>query len=133
MRRRLVLLMTVVALAAPYTAGASEDGEKKKAGGESYLQIQTLLGMTVRGRGGRGLLAVDCGLDIPNPVLRKRAEQYLPRLRDAYIQTIQSYAAGLPSGVLPNAEYIGAALQRQTNVILGKPGAKLLLGAIIVN
>ena len=46
---------------------------------------------------------------------------------------MQSYAAGLASGALPNADYIAQTLQRQTDTILGRPGAKVLLGAIIAN
>jgi hypothetical protein len=46
---------------------------------------------------------------------------------------VQSYAAGLASGALPNADYLGQTMQRQTDAILGRPGAKVLLGAIIAN
>ena len=132
MNRRRAILLIALALATPGLALAS-GGDKKKAGGESYLPIRTLLGMTLHNNGGRGVLSVDCGLDVPDPALRHRADQLLPRLRDAYIQSIQAYAAGLPVGALPNADYIAATLQRQTNTILGQSGARLLLGAIIVN
>ena len=126
-RRRLLSLIALAAL--PGVAAA----EKKKSGGGTYVPIQTLLGTTVRGRGGRGVLSVDCGLDVPDAALRTRAEQSTPRLRAAYVQTVQAYAAGLPAGALPNAEYIAQALQRQTDAILGRPGARILLGAIVVN
>ena len=107
--------------------------EKKKAGGETYLAMNTLLGTMIRSSGQRGVLSVDCGLDVPEPVLRTLANQSLPRLRAAYLQTIQSYAAGLPQGALPNADYLGLTLQRQTDALLGRAGARVLLGAIIVN
>jgi len=130
MRRRLFL--SLIALAALPGVAMASGGEKKKSGGGSYVPVQTLLGTTIRG-GGRGVLSVDCGLDVPDASLRTRAEQSVPRLRAAYAQTIQAYAAGLPSGALPNAEYIAQSLQRQTDAILGRPGARILLGAIIVN
>ncbi len=41
--------------------------------------------------------------------------------------------AGLSDGSLPNVDYIAQTLQRQTDTILGSPGASLLLGAIVVN
>lgn len=132
MDRRVALLIFALVLTPPLAARA-EGGEKKKTGGESYLQVRTLLGMTFKANGSRGVLSVDCGLDVPDPVLRQRADQLLPRLRDAYVQTVQAYASGLPTGALPNADYILGALQRQTNAIVGKPGARVLLGAIIVN
>ena len=132
MKRRRFLVLSALAAALPVAAMAA-GAEKKKSGGGSYLQIQTLLGTTMRGNGRRGVLSVDCGLDVPDTALRTRAEQSIPRLRAAYLQTIQSYAAGLSPTALPNAEYILAALQRQTDATLGRPGARVLLGAIIAN
>src|SRR5688572_18868538 len=126
-RRRLLALAGLAALL-PASALAAED--KKKSGGGSYVPMQTLLGTTIRASGGRGVLSVDCGLDVPDPALRARAEQSAPRLRAAYGQTIRAYAAGLASGALPSADYIAAQLQRQTDVILGRAGARVLLGAI---
>ena len=137
MHRRLFLTLAAFAapLAAlrPTAALAAGGGDKKKSGGGSYVPVQTLLGTTIRGGGSRGVLSVDCGLDVPDEALRIRVEQSVPRLRAAYVQTIQSYAAGLSAGALPNAEYISQSLQRQTDGILGRPGARVLLGAIVVN
>jgi hypothetical protein len=132
MRRR--VLLSLVALAAALPAAAAESPEKKKkAGGASYIQIDTLTGATNRPGGRRGVLTVECGLDIPDGALRARADLSLPRLRAAYVQTVQIYAAGLPAGAAPNADFIARALQRQTDAVLGRPGARLLLGAILVN
>ncbi len=132
MDRRLFLSLAAIA-ALPAAARASSGGEKKKSGGGSYVPVQPLLGTTLRAGGRRGVLSVDCGLDVPDEALRTRVEQSTPRLRAAYVQTIQSYAAGLAPGVPPSAEYIGQALQRQTDAILGRPGARVLLGSIVVN
>jgi hypothetical protein len=132
MDRRLFLSLAALA-ALPAAARASSGGEKKKSGGGSYVPVQPLLGTTLRASGRRGVLSVDCGLDVPDEALRTRVEQSTPRLRAAYVQTIQSYAAGLGPGVPPSADYIGQALQRQTDAILGQPGARVLLGAIVVN
>jgi hypothetical protein len=128
-RRMFLALSALGAAAAPTGAWAAE----KKSGGDTYMPIQTLLGTTLRGNGQRGVLSVDCGLDVPDAALRTRADQSLPRLRAAYVQTIQSYAAGLAPGALPSADYIAMTLQRQTDQILGRPGARLLLGAILLN
>jgi len=122
-----------LAAAAPAVARASGGGEKKKSGGGSYLPIDTLLGTTTRAGGRRGVLTVDCGLDVPDPALFKLAEESAPRLRAAYAQIVQTYAAGLPAGALPNADYIARTLQRETDAVLGRPGARFLLGAIVVN
>src|SRR5436190_1938095 len=80
-----------------------------------------------------GANRVECGLDVPDEKLRERANQSLPRLRAAYVQVVLTYAAGLPAGSPPNVDFIGRELQRQTDAIVGRPGARLLLGAVMVN
>jgi len=130
MDRRHVL---TAALAAALAAAPAVAAGKKRTASDTYLSMNTLLGTMIRASGQRGVLSVDCGLDVPDPALHKLADQSLPRLRAAYVQTVQSYAAGLPSGALPNADYLSQTLQRQTDAILGRPGAKVLLGAIITN
>ena len=131
-RRRALGLAALLALA-PVLARASGKADKKRAGGVSYLPMQTLLGTTIRASGQRGVLSVECGLDVPDAALRDRAEASIPRLRSAYVETVQSYARGLPSRSPPNADFLARTLQRQTDAVLGRPGARLLLGAILVN
>ena len=132
MDRRLFIVASIAACSTPVAALAA-GGEKKTSGGGNYVPIQTLMGTTVRGNGRRGVLSVDCGLEIPDAALRTRAEQSAPRLRAAYLQSVQAYAAGLGPTALPNADYIANALQRQTDAVLGRPGARLLLGGIVAN
>jgi hypothetical protein len=132
--RRRDLLVALAVTAAPVPLFAAEKGDKKKkAGGASYIPIDTLTGTTTKADGRRGVLSVECGLDVPNGDLRARAEASLPRLRAAYLQTVMIYAAGLPVGAPPNADWIAMSLQRQTDQTLGRPGARMLLGAILVN
>ncbi len=130
-------LAPLVLAAAPGLAFAGEHGgggeQKKKGGGESYLQFPALTATIVRATGHRGVLSVESGLDVPDAKLRDVAMASQPRLRDAYIRFLQIYAAGLGGGALPNTEVISAALQRSTDQVLGRPGARLLLGAVIVN
>ena len=132
MKRRDLLVLIALA-AAPIAAHAESDKKKKKAGGVSYLPMETLTGATTRPGGRRGVLTVECGLDVPDGDLRARADGLSPRLRAAYLQTILIYAAGLPPGAPPNADFLARALQRETDQVLGRPGARLLLGAILVN
>jgi hypothetical protein len=129
MTRRALLAAALAAL--PALAVAKE--EKKKKGGESYVPIPTLLGTTRRPGGRRGVLTVECGLDIPDGRLRELAELSLPRLRSAYAETVQAYAGGLPTGSAPDAEFLAQALQRNTDAVLGRRGARLLLGTVLVN
>jgi hypothetical protein len=132
MRRRDLLILLALA-AAPQAALAEADKKKKKTSGVSYLPMETLTGAVTRRDGRRGVLTVECGLDVPERDLRTRADGFAPRLRAAYLQTILIYAAGLPPGAPPNPDFLSRALQRETDQVLGRPGAKLLLGAILVN
>lgn len=137
MRRRDLLGFFALAAAAPLAASgvalAGEDKKKKKSGGEDYIPIDPITGTTNKSGGRRGVLSVDCGLQIEDSKLREYADQSLPRLRAAYVQVVQIYAAGLPSGSEPNVDFIAQALQRQTDLVLKRPGAKLLIGAVVAN
>ena len=140
MRRRLLLALAACALVAPAIgaptlAQAGEDKKKKDgpALDDSYVQINTLTAFTIRADGRRGVMSVDCGLDIPDVNLRKRVQLVLPRLRAAYVQVVQIYAGGLPSGLPPNPDFLARNLQRATDQTLGRPGARLLIGAVLVN
>src|SRR5258708_37716483 len=104
MDRRALLTLTVAAAALP---GLVRAEEKKRAGGANYIPINTLTGTTNRSGGRRGVLTVDCGLDVPDEKLRARAGLSLPRLRAAYVQVVQTYAAGLPADPAPNPDFIG--------------------------
>ncbi len=137
-RRTLIAAMAATTLALPAlarpTLALAEGGEeKKKGGGITFLQLPTLNATVMRGDGRRGVITVEVGVDVANAGLRNRAKISQPRLQAAYAQMLEIYAAGLGPGALPNADYISRMLQQQTDDVLGQPGAKLLLGTILVN
>jgi flagellar basal body-associated protein FliL len=127
-----VLAAVASSLAAGGAASAAET-EKKKGGGLSYIQLPALTATVMRPTGRRGVLTVEVGLDVPDTKLHDRAAASTPRLRDAYVRYMQIYAASIPPGGLPNPDAIGSALQRSTDQVLAQPGARLLLGTIMVN
>lgn len=133
MKRRAILGLIALLAALPRAGRAGEEAKKKRSGGEDYIPFATLTGTTNRAGGRRGVLTVDCGLQVADPKLRTFADASIPRLRAAYVQVVLTYAAGLPPGAPPNAELIAQSLQRQTDLVLGRPGARLLVGAIMVN
>ena len=115
-------------------AAHGAEGEKKKGGGLSYIQFPALTATIVRPTGARGVLTVELGLDVPHDnSLHDRALASEPRLRDAYVRFLQIYASALTPASPPNPDAIGDALQRSTDQVLGRPGAKLLLGTILLN
>jgi hypothetical protein len=130
-RRRLIAL--AAALAAPGLMAAAPKEEKAKLGATSYVEIQPLAATILRANGRRGVLTVQAGLDVPDAKLRARAESVVPRLRAAFAQSVQAYAAGLGPATAPNADLLAIALQRDADRVLGAKGARLLLGTILVN
>jgi hypothetical protein len=134
MRRRLLIAaLALTAWSWAAMAGAVHAEERKKGGGETFIQLQTLTATVIRVDGRRGVMTVDAGIDVPDDALRERANESTPRLRAAYAQVLQIYATGLPGGAVPNADYLSRQLQQQTDLVLGRPGARLLLGTILVN
>ena len=134
MKRRLLLAFAALVVLPPAAAVASGGGEdKKKAGGETYVPIRTLTAYTTRPGARRGVMTVDCGLDVPDAPLRERVELVLPRIRAAFVQVVQVYAGGLPTGAPPNPDFIARNLQRSVDQVLGRKGARVLIGAVVVN
>jgi hypothetical protein len=125
-------LVALLALA-PALARAADQPKHKKGGGESYIQMEPLAATILRPDGRRGVMTVEVGVDATDPALLARATQSLPLLRANYAEALRNYATGLPPGSPPNADYLSLALQRQTDMTLGRPGARLLLGTILVN
>jgi len=132
-RRKLCAVFVAAPIVAtPFTAGAAP-AEKKKGGGLSFIQFPTLTATTFRPDGRRGVMTVEVGIDVPDPRLHDRTALMVPRLRAGFVQFLQTYASGLSPGAPPNADYLARSLQAQTDQTLRQPGAKLLLGSILVN
>lgn len=130
MRPLALLLVLACALASPGLATAEGHGKKVQS---SYMPLRPVVLTIVRPTGGRGALTVDLGLYAPDPGLRERIAASGPLLRDAYISALQPYGMRLGPGAPPNLELIGSVLQRETDRVLGAKGARVLLGAVIVN
>jgi hypothetical protein len=128
MRRRVFLS----ALAVLPFAGAAQAGDKKKPGGAGYLSLSTLTAMILRPTGQRGVLTVEMGIDTPDPALLPRVMELLPRLRDAYTATMQVFGANLHPGTAPDLDQLEAMLQADTDRVVGRRGARILLGTALV-
>jgi hypothetical protein len=133
-----MLRRTFIALLAagvPVLGHAAPEREReRKSGGTSYIYIQALRGAMVKDTGRRRILSVECGVDVPTDTeLRKRVEASVPRLRSAFASTVQAYAANLAPDALPNTEFLARTLQADTDRVMGKKGARFLIGAVQVN
>ena len=134
-RRRLTVLVAALVFAAS-GLGARQVAQAKdapKLNTLTYTSFDALTATVFRSDGRRGVLTVQGGLDVKDAALRSRAAASQPRLRDAYIRTLSVYAASLSPGSPPDVDQIGMRLQRATDEILRRPGARVLLGTVLVN
>jgi hypothetical protein len=131
------MVLSMVLAAAPVVvlapAAHAEEGARKKSGGGSFIPIRTLTANTFHADGRRGVFTVESGVDAPDPALHDRAAALIPVLRDAYAATIRTFAAGLRPNEAPNLDLLEARMQADTNRVLGRPGARLLLGSVMSN
>ncbi len=133
MTRLALIALSAIALLASGPAQASEEPAKGAMPTTHYVEFKTLTASVLRPDRRRGVLAVDASLDIPDAALRARAVSLTPRLRAAYSQALNVYGAGLPPGRPIDPEYLVREMQRQTDAAIGRPGAKFLIGSILVN
>lgn len=115
-----------------------KDTARKTGGGgggapePSYMRLPTITANVMRSGGRRGVMTVETGLDTPDTALRTRVAQSAPRLRAAYAGVVQQAANGLLPGAPPDIERLVAQLQAATDRTLGRAGARLLIGTVMV-
>lgn len=136
-RHRLLPLALVAALAGgplvmPATAFAGHGGEEKKAP-PTYFQLDPINAVVLRRDGRRGVMTVETGIAAKDPKLMARAQASTPRLRAAFSQVLMIYAAGLRGGIAPDMDYVGRELQKACDQVMGQPGAKVLMGSVLLS
>jgi hypothetical protein len=117
--------------------GLSKPAPLKTSGGgggsqNTYVRFPTVTATVIRSGGGRGVFSVETGVDVADAALRTRAEQSAPRLRAAYAETCQRAANALLPGAPPNIDALSRDLQAATDRVLGRAGARLLLGTVMI-
>ena len=126
-RRALLGLAAVAASAATAPVKASEGAAQA-----SYLRLPTITANVTRSGGRRGVMTVETGVDTPDAALRTRVAQSAPRLRAAYAAVVQTTANSLLPGAPPDVERLVAQLQAATDRVVGRAGARLLIGTVMV-
>jgi flagellar basal body-associated protein FliL len=101
-------------------------------GAATYVRFPTVTANVMRNDGRRGVMTVETGVDVTDAALRTRAEQSAPRLRAAYSAVVQRTAAALLPGFAPNIDRLAQDLQTATDQTLGRTGARVLLGTVMV-
>jgi flagellar basal body-associated protein FliL len=148
---RLALLfatvLSVLAAGAPALAsggGHGEGGEgKKKAKGpqkertytslKSWVMVDPFTISIIQDGRIRGKFTVSFGMDVPDDALREKAETIMPRLRDAWLSELNLYAATtLRPRRVADVAAVSGMIQQTADTVLGKPGAKVLMGQATV-
>ena len=130
-RRHILICLGAGAMGA--SASGTWAADKPKAGGDSYTPVRTLTANTFSADGRRGVFSVECGLDAPDPAVRVRVVGLMPRLRDAFAGRLQVFASALRPGQVPDLDLLARLMQADTDRVIGRPGARFLLGACILN
>ena len=119
--------------AAPAIAGGGAGGGGGGGGStSSFIRFPIVTATILRSNGQRGVLTVETGVDVPDAGLRARAEQSAPRLRAAYNTVVQQIASVMLPGAPPDVERLATRLQAVTDSTLGRSGAHLLIGTVMV-
>ncbi len=124
------------ALAEDAPQGGSGAMKRKVTQSESYIQIDPMYASILEGDKPTGMLLIEISMDVPDPQLRQRVNEYMPLLRDAFVRSLSVYAANaVRTWRQPDIDDIATRMQKITDYILRKPGAKILMAqaAIRVN
>ncbi len=97
------------------------------------VELDPLTSTVLLPNGRHGVMMVQASLNVPDITLRRRLGAYEPKLRDAYVQVLTVYSGHLSPGAPPNADYVVQLLQQQTDRVLARPGAQVILGGIMIN
>lgn len=127
------------------TAFASEKAEKKdeKAKAprktrsitslESWVMVDPFTVAIIQDGRVRGRFMISFGMDVVDPALRERAEELMPRLRDAWLNDLSLYAGTtLRPRRAADVAGVSTLLQSIADRVLGKAGSKVLMAQATV-
>lgn len=132
MNRR-ALLLALAGAALPTAALAAGGTKKASSGSGTTLVFPTLTATLMRPDGRRGVLTVEVVIDAPDDAVRTRADLSRPLLRDAWTTVLIRFGAVMRPGTVPDVDRLSRDLQAAADRVIGKPGARVLLGSVIVN
>ena len=142
MRRISPSLAVFVALSLSTGVAVASEPSKPKGGApkrpptslKSWVMVDPFTISVIQDGDVRGKLTVNFGMDVPDTELRDRAEVLMPRLRDAWLRSLNLYAA---TALRPHRQAdvveLSARIQQTADEVLGKPGAKVLMAQAVVD
>ena len=142
MRRISPSLAVFMALSLSTGMAAAGEATKPKGGApkrpptslKSWVMVDPFTISVIQEGSVRGTFTVNFGMDVPDNDLREKAENLMPRLRDAWLQSLSLYAAtALRPRRQADVAELSARIQQTADEVLGKPGAKVLMAQAMVN
>lgn len=125
-------LLGLAALTAASLPAAARAGGGSSAPAAAYIRLPITTASITRSSGSRGVLTVESGIDAPAE-LSVRATQSVPRLRAAFSEVTQRLANETRAGSPPDVMRLSRELQAQVDRIMGRAGARVLLGTVMLN
>ena len=139
--RFLIALLLVALAASPAYAAGGGDASKPKSGGHerkltsspNWVAVRPIIVTVMRQSQVQGMFLVEFGLDIPDAALRDKANETLPRLRDAWLRGMSDFAmTRVRVGRQADLDALTTRLQGVTDRMLGAPVARVLLQQAVV-
>ena len=124
---KLLSLALVFALLSASAAFASAPA-KRVTPPDQFLPFDAITVSILERMRVRGFLTVEFGLYVPDEKLRDEIEAHRRALNDAYVRALVDYGADVAQvSAAPDVVSIAGRLQRVTDGVLGKTGARVLL------
>ena len=122
-------------------AGGSSGGEEavdqavlRITGSQHYVPVQGVIAPIIGIGGFDSMMVVDIGLDIESDAERRRAQNQMPRIKDALLRGLQSFLAmGYEKDSVPNLDELGRRLQRNIDQVMGVGVAQVTIASAIVH
>ena len=125
-------LLGLAALTAASLPAAAKAGGGSSAPAAAYIRLPVTTASITRSSGNRGVLTVEAGIDAPAE-LSLRATQSVPRLRAAFSEVTRRLASETRAGSPPDVLRLSRDLQAEVDRVMGRAGARVLLGTVMLN
>ena len=130
-RRQLLSLLSLVAASPALAAGGgSAIGAKPKP---TFIRLPLVQANILRRNRTRGVISLENGVDVKDPKLQARISQIQPRLRSDMARQLALYTSNLAPGQAPDLDVLAPLLQKQVDLNVGGPGARLVLLNVLIN
>jgi flagellar basal body-associated protein FliL len=135
-------MLCALATAVPAAQASGGEGSEKKEHAKakapkktrsitslaSWVTVDTFTVTIIQDGRLRGRFTVTFGMDVPDDALREKAEELMPRLRDAWLSDLSLYAATtLRPRRAADIAAISDLLRSGADRVLGKAGSKVLM------